>query len=967
MGQSGAHLAAARFSGSGDGLSLLHQRLETHFLALRSQRDRLAGPGFPIFALEHGLADAELTLLAETVRGAVLRGTLPSSSYLPVIVYATEIGYDYTGDEYWQTFSARTPGWARHGDRDYIRRGFLRFASGFGGARPSGPWARHFSIICWPITHAVLPLDLQRQLVQLLFDYRTALTSAVLADPAELGVRLAARSWSFSSRFQNLAQNTELLGQIAAALLAGEGEQSPYLLGSTLTRIVGTLASQQQARMWLRDARSSASRVRAHGLRGPVRSAMREPSPDRPRLPVPSDPVAFLQLSDRGWAAYLRMPDLSVLAERLPELHEQLGRLRVRVTGSSSAPMARRRLLAPGQKIRLDEWPDRRVPLLQLEGGDEAANRLLADQCMLSPGSVWLFRVREPGLATEVRGKFVRPGHQYVLLGPAAGFSGTLPAWVTPADCATAGVTAYDVCVPALIDGPGVEALRQVGLSVIADVNVRPVGAVPCEWDGEGAAAWLVGEDVTIAVSSNQAIAKCAITIDGSEPTFLGWPQQDTEIYVAIRHLAVGEHDVRVSLLPADDQAPMTEGSLLVSIRAARAQPAVGTVREGLMLVASPAQPTLRELWEGRAAVELLGPAATEVTITAKLEDRRGAVLASAAFGTRLPVRPEQWQASITRRIRDAGTLQTHYDQAEAMILTAGHPQLGYSRLRCERPFTPLRWAISRNHDGTLAWLIDNTDSGQAEVTRHGFATPAQAERVALDLDGRLRWPEGGLLRAGVREFESSVILPPHVRHPGDLVTPRVPAGPRAAETVLNLTELAATWASASLPGDPFAQYERQAVLRAITSRLASDIAGARWVRIEEQGARGDEYSFRQLQRGVGEETYQRNLAAAIRGEIAGWQALNPHDRATEFAAVLSRFSHWTRVGTADWRFAEFLLRLASDPGTVARRPQERLRAAANQVVASPVLMRAARFVVLAVHLDEEDDTGTVYRGWSWA
>jgi len=57
----------------------------------------------------------------------------------------------------------------------------------------------------------------------------------------------------------------------------------------------------------------------------------------------------------------------------------------------------------------LDEWPDRRVPLLQLDGGPEAANRLLADQCVLSSGLIWLSRLREPGIATKVRGKFVRP------------------------------------------------------------------------------------------------------------------------------------------------------------------------------------------------------------------------------------------------------------------------------------------------------------------------------------------------------------------------------------------------------------------------------------------------------------------------------------------------------------------------------------------------------------------------------
>ena len=124
--------------GSAEVLSVLHQRLETHFMALRTNRDRTAGPGFPIFALEHGLTDAELTLLTTTVRAAVQRRHLPGTPWLPFIIYAAEIGYEYSGVEYWQTFTARTPGWAEFGDREYIRSNFYKFAKQFGGARHCG-------------------------------------------------------------------------------------------------------------------------------------------------------------------------------------------------------------------------------------------------------------------------------------------------------------------------------------------------------------------------------------------------------------------------------------------------------------------------------------------------------------------------------------------------------------------------------------------------------------------------------------------------------------------------------------------------------------------------------------------------------------------------------------------------------------------------------------------------------------
>ena len=149
------------------GLAALHRQLDEHFRALRTKRD-LADPALPIFALEHGLSAADLLLVQAEVCTAVRDGWLPREAGLPFVVYAAEIGYDYTGEEYWPTFESRTPGWAHHGDRHYIRDQFKRFKEAYRAAEPTGPWAEQFSIICWPITHAVLPTDLQRQLARLL-------------------------------------------------------------------------------------------------------------------------------------------------------------------------------------------------------------------------------------------------------------------------------------------------------------------------------------------------------------------------------------------------------------------------------------------------------------------------------------------------------------------------------------------------------------------------------------------------------------------------------------------------------------------------------------------------------------------------------------------------------------------------------------------------------------------------------
>jgi hypothetical protein len=378
-------LTSAR--GSTKGLSALHGRLEAHFGSLRTRRDD-RGRGAPIFALEHGLSEAELALLTAEVQLAVRRGQLPEKSWLPFVVYAAEVGYKYSGDEYWQTFEAQTPHWVENGDRYYIRRKFLQFKDSFHAAEPTGAWAIHFSIISWPITHAVLPTDLQRHLAHLLFEYRGALTSDLLDHPAELGKRLAARSWQTSSRFQNFAQNTNLLGQVAVALLVGDETDSPYLLSSTLRRIVADLSKEREARRLLRGAKSSAVQVRTRGFR-PVDRGIRdqEGSGAASRLPSAADPELSLR-NEEGWTAYLEVPDLAVLADRLPTVHQEATRLRVRVQGFTGPPLPRGQLLYPGRQLRLSEWPRPGAPLIQLENGSDAVNSLLSDQCVLSQRSI---------------------------------------------------------------------------------------------------------------------------------------------------------------------------------------------------------------------------------------------------------------------------------------------------------------------------------------------------------------------------------------------------------------------------------------------------------------------------------------------------------------------------------------------------------------------------------------------------
>jgi hypothetical protein len=61
------------------------------------------------------------------------------------VIYATERGYNYAGDEYWQSFDEQTPEW-EFADRYKIVPWFRKFQKTYDGVLPSGPWAAHFRI-----------------------------------------------------------------------------------------------------------------------------------------------------------------------------------------------------------------------------------------------------------------------------------------------------------------------------------------------------------------------------------------------------------------------------------------------------------------------------------------------------------------------------------------------------------------------------------------------------------------------------------------------------------------------------------------------------------------------------------------------------------------------------------------------------------------------------------------------------
>ena len=594
---------------------------------------------------------------------------------------------------------------------------------------PSGRWAHHFSIICWPITHAVLPKDLQRQLARVLYELRHRFSGDILESPASLGELIAARSWNATSRFQNLAQETQLLGQIATALLfQGEFGTANLMHPATLRRIGEDLDRERRAREWLNGARQSArARTQVRGLGLPARGTIstdisRQDEARKEIIALGIEPRVVLRPTnspDASWEVSLEIPDLSHLLMRFPETRATLTGSRCVVAGAAGRPLARGRCLHGNQCVRLAQWPRADDVLLQFEQSNPQLDFLLRAQCLLRPGPKWLFRVASDGLAYECRSLRVRPGQKYILINTAGPIPLDGHACAIKFSCKR--VYGAILELPQSLTVEWEESLQILGLSQAGTVEIWPAGLSAAEWDGEGYGEWLASEQPCLAILGDHPLDSLSISMDDNayRPLELTSVKPGEPIFVELPRLSVGRHSLCVSAKSVGGGvAPQGDLEILMRIREPRPWSPNGSSATGpLSVQLDPPVPTLEGLWEGRVAVSLQGPSGRTTGCRVSLFEREGE---SPTISKRLPkisipLMAGEWRAYFERYFqgppsaRQKKKTQEAYDISRICQLEFDADELGAFTVRFEREFTPLRWVLRRHGAKSILALLDDT------------------------------------------------------------------------------------------------------------------------------------------------------------------------------------------------------------------------------------------------------------------
>lgn len=834
-------------------LSEWQNLLEVNFETLGNDRHRIDSDQ-PLFGLEHNLSKDQREDLCQAIRDHIKNNPPLKEHWLVWVVYASEMGYRYDGHEYWQTFEKKTVGWKKSYGK-FLQTYFKTFHKKFKGIKPVGSWAEYYKYICWPIRNAILPDDLQAQLVKAIHSSASSLRQDFLENPILYGELIEKHSQYSTSRFRQLIQEKKLVGEIATALFLKGTEGSSFselfISQPALNRIVQDLETKQENRGLLQDARKKArGRLKLGSLRRRLRPVNIDYD-ERVRNEQEKDylvPKLYLRpnlpLEENQWELRLKLPNLSQLAVNFPDLKDTLNNSRshVEVEGCKTR-IARGRLLHPKQAIKLERWPlpSGDTEFLSFENSPDILKRILKN---CSPDLTRLFKVSEDGNAYEIKSSIVHAKKKYIFLYDEE-YSCTHQ-FILPLKLECEGIKALLIELPEVIPPELENELKNLGLSSIETIEIWPAGLTPAKWDVDGIAEWLSDDNPCIKIKADHSISRFLIEVVSSEEVLELIPEIHGEpLFVKLPRLDIGKHSIKISAFKGDDLTiPTIERFMEIKIREPLPHVIKNNTNNGFFVTVIPSEPSLEEFWEDKIDLEITGPGSKKVKPSLIFYDNDFNIKNIKEEETweaiSLPVANKEWKETLAKIKKSTPfkKFQRIYDSVNKCELSLNAEELGIFKLRLERKSSPIRWELSKRNNVHNLKLLDSNDEGEnIKVEYYSYEKPDKKKLLNVN---EFFSPnvslEGGLYVARFEKTISAIIVCPD----GNIenlrrTKPIVNKYDRNWENIKLILDKKEVWEKANLPGEPLGQILHEKVLEKIEAEFFRLFCGDRWIEVESQ------------------------------------------------------------------------------------------------------------------------------------
>ena len=858
-------------------LEILEEKLKKRFLSLSRQR---TAENQHVHAIEHQLSVDETSALKIALQNDLeSRREISEKHFFVWLVYAVEIGYEYNGDEYWQSFLTDLPSWKYYGDRYAIKYRFIQFNEQYNGFKPKGPWAEHFSIISWPISNAILPRSLQFQFAIFLYHNRFELAEKQNQSAEEIGQFASGLYDGESKPMKGILEQSKLTGDLVLNLhKQGINTDNLPISKSVFERLCQDIQKVDVKhyisgfRKTLQEAEFKVSRgLTPSNQSGWVKSSDLQEEPlrrYRPKLTSSRDSAGIwnLGLNLHGIAGYLVKMNLRLQPT-----------VRVRIAGEEQwRPIAALYTYAEKRITKIKTFNAIiGKPVIQFDGEEDVVNKLKEISEGPPPQKSWLLRIQADGLAHEVISRHVRHQNKYLLLMEKR-LSPSIAEKISAVgvECSLDGCFAYEIEIGEIIHDSVKNGLELLDIGCKHSIDVIPIGLVARWEDEETSAIWVNGEAVLLQLKSDLELDEYVIKVD-AHPEMRIACNLDGNNIVELSELGVGTHKIEVKAVCKQSQEVL-ETEFFVSVRVRRHWSLSGNLAAGFNVDINPFTTSIENVLSGRSTIKVSGLDGQKCTISAVFLNHQDKEISKEPLcDFLLPVVLTQGSLAL-RKLGDCSSKDI-LENAATVELVFKVPGIGRSKIRFNNRLDPIRWRLDTSSESKTIRLIDEEDTtSEKNIWKANLIDPCCSIAISYEdaVNGQEVQSPGQLF---VCETQGRKIIHIVTSRPKTKITDFSGLGiesptfsSKINDSILDLLEFYKFWHLAKMTG-PLSYIQKDRVIRAFELQFFKIFCSSNWVERMWKYAECDPATLLEQQKCVGGPEF-RGFASQIRTKWQLWK-----------------------------------------------------------------------------------------------